>query len=636
MPIIQLLAPSEARKIAAGEVIERPAHMVKELVENAIDAGATSISLYADHAGKKQLRIIDNGCGMDKDDARTCFLPHATSKITHLHDLETINTFGFRGEALASIAAISKVTLISKRMGDQLGIKITYTEDSVVSEEQIACPPGTEFIIDELFYNTPARKKFLKSDETEWHAIQQTMHAFCFSHPGVHFKLYHNEKLILNAPSVATARDRAAQIWGPDVSSFFVPLTKEKQDNGIYISGFITNHQFWRYGKTHINFFVNNRWVKNTELGKSLLKGYLGVLPPDRFPGALLFFNINQAEIDVNIHPKKEEVRFSKPGILTTVLTNAVKETLSGTVNKRFQNATAQVLEPAFMPTIKPQTLPAYTPWPMTEHKITMPDIFDLEPSALPPLTGRPSTNSGGADSTVQESEQSHLSDNQSLQNYITDKFENPLLLSLSKDASQRWKSGTIQTYRVLGQLMNTYILCAHHNELVIVDQHAAHERILYERRASYFDEAHGSLLLFPERIRLSPQLVQHLLTVQEFFGTQGIHFDALGDNEIAVRSAPPQLRGPSLTTVLTDAAYFIEEHGSLDRAAFNSKFNEHVHSHMACKAAVKAGDQLTQQAMEQLITDLMTVDNRFICVHGRPTLWSIGKQELEKKFRRN
>jgi DNA mismatch repair protein MutL len=182
---------------------------------------------------------------------------------------------------------------------------------------------------------------------------------------------------------------------------------------------------------------------------------------------------------------------------------------------------------------------------------------------------------------------------------------------------------------------MNTYILCTHQDELVIVDQHAAHERILYERRASYFDEAHGSLLLFPETIKLSPQLVQHLLTVQKFFGNQGIHFDALGDNEIAVRSAPPQLRGPSLTTVLTDAAHFIEEHGTLDRAAFTSKFNEHVHSHMACKAAVKAGDQLTQQAMGQLINDLMAVANRFICVHGRPTLWSIGNQEIEKKFRR-
>ncbi len=362
MPNIQLLSPAEARKIAAGEVIERPAHIVKELIENALDAGATSISLYATQAGKTQLRIVDNGHGMDPVDARACFLPHATSKITALDDLETINTYGFRGEALASVAAISKVTLTTKRTVDQLGIKITYTEDTLTAEEVIACPTGTEFIIDDLFYNTPARKKFLKQDETEWNAIQQAFYAFCFSHTAIHFKLYHNEKLQLNAPAVATAKDRAAQLWGPDAADFFIPLEPAAIDDklGLQISGFISNHQFWRYGKTHTHFFVNNRWVKNTELSKALFKGYLGVLPPERFPGALIFFTVNQAEIDVNIHPKKEEVRFSKPGLITTALTNAVKATLGKMVNDHLQPADlAQQFSTSYMPAMKPFSPPS-------------------------------------------------------------------------------------------------------------------------------------------------------------------------------------------------------------------------------------------------------------------------------------
>ncbi len=614
MPNIQLLSPSEARKIAAGEVIERPAHMVKELLENAIDAGATSISLYATQAGKTQLRIIDNGCGMDAADARACFLPHATSKIAVLEDLETISTYGFRGEALASIAAISKVTLITKRTTDQLGVKITYTEDTLSSEEQVACSTGTEFIIDDLFYNTPARKKFLKQDETEWNAIQQAVHAFCFSHTHIHFKIYHNHKQQLNAPSVASARDRAAQIWGPDVADFFIPIKSASITDqlGLHITGFVTNHQFWRYGKTHTNFFVNNRWVKNTELNKALFKGYLGVLPPERFPGALIFFTINQAEIDVNIHPKKEEVRFSKPGIVTTALTNAVKETLNNAVTEHFQAPSVprcpEDSTTSFMPEMKPFPIQQINnPWPMNEHSIAMPDVFDLEqhPASLP------------------------IQKHTAVPQIFQPQEDSPTQLEVTPAATES------PPYRVLGQLMNTYILCSHHDELVMIDQHAAHERVLYERRTSFFDEAHGSLLLFPEVITLTASLIQHLLTWQEFFGKQGILFDALGTNEIAIRSAPPQLRGPSLTTVLTDAAYFIEEHGSLDRAAFTSKFNEHVHSHMACKAAVKAGDTLSLPAMEQLIKDLMDVDNRFICVHGRPTLWSLNKQEIEKKFRR-
>jgi len=614
MPHINLLSPAEARKIAAGEVIERPAHIIKEIIENALDASATAITLHLAKAGKQQIRIIDNGCGMDEADAQACFLPHATSKIKGVNDLETVETFGFRGEALTSIAAVSRVTLRTRQAGEQVGREVVYTEDRLISIAPIACPVGTELIIEDLFYNTPARKKFLKQDDTEWNAIQQAVFAFCFSHPGVHFKLYHNGKLTLNAPAVATARDRAAQVWDAQTADHFIPLVSTTQDT-LTLTGAISDHQFWRYGKTHQFFFVNNRWVKNAEFSKALVRGYLGILPPERFPGAIIFINTNQAELDVNIHPKKEEVRFSRPGLVFTAIMQAVKATLDAAVTKRFT--------PASMAEV--QLPPLHEAFGMPEKRISSPAV----PVQYQTAHHEDGTRSEGPMQAITFPPQRPPTS----VHYAPE----PLFTGIQQELAptKPIEQAAEVEYRVLGQLMDTYILCARRDELVIIDQHAAHERILYERRTHYFDEAHGITLLFPEVVTLGPALTTHLMEWQGFFAKQGIQFDALGTHEIAVRTSPPQLRGPALAEVLTSAAHFIAEHGSLDRAAFPMKFNEHVHSHMSCKAAVRSGDTLAPAAMQQLINDLMSVENRFVCVHGRPTMWTIAKSELEKKFRR-
>jgi len=611
MAIINLLSPSESRKIAAGESIERPAHIVKELLENALDAGATSISVHIKQAGKQQIRIIDNGCGMDEVDAQLCFQPHATSKITTVNDLEAISTYGFRGEALASVAAVSKVMLRTKQASSQTGVLISYTEDKLIHKETIACPIGTELVVEDLFYNMPARKKFLKQDETEWNAIGQVVDAFCLSHPEVHFKLFHNEKNALSAPPVATAKDRAAQAWGSDIAQALLPLNYVDDRTGIAIQGFTSNHQFWRYGKTNMYFFINNRWIKNSELSKAVLKGYLGVLPDGRFPAAILFLTLNQAEIDVNIHPKKEEVRFSKPGLIATAITNAVKATLSDHTNSHF---TRRIEPENISDSMRPphsQTVPTFTAGPYNaaplEKEPSQADFIPLEFFNWAPAFA--STKTQIANST-QPQDASFVP--------IPD------------------LGVTAKPYQLLGQILQTYILCAHNDDLIIIDQHAAHERILYEKRTHYFDKAQGTQLLFPEVVTLNQALVEHLITEQAFFSQQGIIFDALGTHEVVVRAAPPQLRGPSLKEVITDAAHFIAQHGSLDRSVFSSKFNEHMHSHMACKAAIRAGHQLTTEEMTALINDLMSVENRFICVHGRPTLWTISKAEIEKKFRRS
>jgi len=619
MQKIRLLPPEEALKIAAGEVIERPAHVVKELLENALDAQATAISVYIEKAGKALIRIVDNGCGMSEQDAILCFQPHATSKISSINDLEQIASFGFRGEALASVASISKVTLITKpndTLIDDLGVSIDFSENKLINQSAVACASGTDIQVRELFFNTPVRKKFLKQDETEWHATQSLVQAFSACYPHVSFKLFHDNKMVLHAPAVTNVKDRALQIWDNAFATSLVPLIDDKLHNGMAekppfkIHGFISNHQFWRYGRSHIHFFVNNRWVKNFELGKALLKGYLNVLPPDRFPGALVFIEIDSQYVDVNIHPKKEEVKFTKPGIIQSILTLLVKKTLEQHISATLapKHREQPVVRAPSIPSgnkpvervVNSQQLPEES-----ESDLTFKELFNF--SSLPKVNYAPS---------VQFSPPSY-------QTAAPIQTQTQAVVKQSDD------------YNIIGQMFNTYIILQTEDAMVIIDQHAAHERILYEKLQKQFLAVQGTQLLFPEVISLPALQLKKILDSKEFITKQGIEIDELSSTELVIRSCPPQLKGSSLHDFIRQAAQFIEEHESLDQSVFGQKFNEFLHGQMACKGAVKAGDILTQQQMKQLINDLQTTENRFICVHGRPTTWSVPKVQLEKQFQR-
>jgi DNA mismatch repair protein MutL len=618
MAKIHLLPQHEALKIAAGEVIERPAHAVKELLENAIDAQSTVITLYIEKAGKQLIRIVDNGCGMSAEDAHVCFLPHATSKLTTIEDLETIATFGFRGEALASIAAISSVTLFTKehnKAPDELGIKIDYAQSMLKNVEPVACAQGTDIAIRDLFSNTPVRKKFLKQDETEWNAIQTTVYAYALSYPHLAIKLYHDNKLILNAPAVQSVRSRAMQLWDPSLGQQLVPLlddaalTGEIESPSFKITGFISGHQFWRYNRSHIHFFVNNRWVRNNDLSKALLRGYLNVLPPDRFPAAFIFISIQSHHIDVNIHPKKEEIKFSRPGVVQGALALLVKKTL--------EDATSKTLGMHLAP-IALQASPANDSISTSENisqTPTAPSIDALFEFDLPPGL---------------------LGQQKSLRPTYT--YAAPQVSVVPPTHTQTTTlppAALAKHHHIIGQLFKTYILVEQDDALVMIDQHAAHERILYEKLQKQFEPGQGTTLIFPEVVALGPDGVQKILEQAAFFEKQGIAIEAMGTHEIVVRSVPPTLKGPSLTELLHEAIKFIDEHQKIDRSLFGLKFNEYVHGQMACKSAVKAGDALTIQQMQQLLNDLHVCENRFICVHGRPTLWTLKQDQLEKHFQR-
>ena len=326
MPKIYQLSPQEAQKIAAGQVVERPANALKELIENSIDAGSTHIEIYIEDAGQKLIRVADNGCGMSQEDAELSCNRHATSKIQKIDQLPTISTFGFRGEALASIVAVSKVTLITREKEAENGIQIIRTENSN-NLELVNCNPGTDIRIQDLFYNVPARKKFLKKELTEWRQIQYTLQAFVLSYKNIHFKVYNDNKLVYNCPATSSYLERMAQIWDISIAKNAValkPITK----NEITVEGAITNQQYYRYDRNSLFLIVNNRWIKNYELSRALLKGYMNVLPPARYPAAILVINVNPLHIDINVHPRKEEVTFLHPRHVETLVTQAVQDSL--------------------------------------------------------------------------------------------------------------------------------------------------------------------------------------------------------------------------------------------------------------------------------------------------------------------
>lgn len=636
MNIIKVLPPHEAQKIAAGEVVERPAHILKELLENSIDAGATQISIWIEQSGKQLIRVVDNGCGMSPDDAHICFLPHATSKVSSFDDVSSVRSYGFRGEALASISAVSKVTLITRLRADASGVgtKLEFQQGSVVQQEAIACPVGTDLSVRDLFYNIPVRKKFLKADSTEWNQLQAIVQAVSLSHHALHIKLFHDDKLIINAPPAITLKERVMQIWDHDVAQNLIPLEQpEKSLPWLNYSGLISGHQFWRYGRTHIFFFVNGRWIKNQELSKALLKGYLNVLPPGKFPAAFIFLEIDPAQVDINVHPKKEEVRFIKPATVEMQIFNMVKAALEKHFNRTLEPKVEQVL-PSFTSSTHQSPHLAEA---LVEHNnfSANKDFYRAQlPSQM--YQSKPSIDwdtllNVSAVQLQTPAEQSMQNQELILEKSVTQESQEKLFSSVSRDQDDQ----VITSFSIIGQLFSTYILIQSNDQLIIIDQHAAHERVLYEKFLKNFQHKEGTVLLFPEIIRVSKEQMEIVHTVFDFFEEQGILLEQFGLLEIIIKTSPPLIAQHDLKDLIFEVIEFIQEHEAFDRELFRKKLNEFTHSHMACKAAVKAGDALEPIFMHQLVSDLMIVSNRFICVHGRPTMWTLEKPTIEKNFRR-
>ncbi len=659
MPKIKQLSPHEAYKIAAGEVVERPANIVKELLENALDAGATSIHLYIEDGGKALIRVVDNGCGMDDIDARVCFSKHATSKITTVDELETINTFGFRGEALASLAAVARITLITKQIDAEIGSRVTVACNEITQAEPTHANTGTDISIHDLFYTIPARRKFLKKNETEWRHILQLFQAFCLSFPAVHFKVSHDQSLVHNCPPVSCIADRFAQLWQHHT---VMPIADERADGTLSISGVISHHSHYRYDRTGIFFFVNNRWVKNFTLAQALLKGYQGLISDGKYPMASINITIDPLLVDINIHPRKEEVAFLHPQKVSQLITAAVKKALE----KKTSNSIQAGVEIGFLDS-NYQSKNAYDNAHIANgdfgNFIDNNDNFidsilyknsDIYKNNREPINIVSDFNK--AYFGKKDSESAHdfsFESSVPVQRPIIQQENNQIQVSLPADRfipSQKYNAyyqeqftlqeqsvihEDVSNFTIIGQFKKTYILIEQEDGLFLVDQHAAHERILYERFAHNFTTVDSIQLLFPEIITFSREDLQLIFENLTLFSKNGIKLESFGVDQCIVTATPVYIKNISIKEVIQQVVGWIHEYGAANPADMFKLINEKLQAQLACKAAIKAGDNLTHQQMVQLLSDLHKTAHRFSCPHGRPTGFLISLDEIEKKIKR-
>jgi DNA mismatch repair protein MutL len=615
MQKIKILSACEAQKIAAGEVVERPANIVKELIENSLDAQATDITIYIENGGKSLIQVIDNGFGMSPEDARMSVMHHATSKIVGINDLEQLTTFGFRGEALSSISAVSHMTITTKENDRLEGIKLTISGGNLQKDEITSCITGTTMTLQDLFYNVPARKKFLKSKDTEWRVIHQSLQALFLAHPHCSFKVYHDQKLSMDCPATVNIIERVSQLFDRDIADAMLTCRSHSNITGIHIHGCIGQPHYNRYDRNNIFFFVNKRWVKNYKLGQALLKGYQDILPTQRFPAAFIFIDIRSEEVDINIHPRKEEVQFLHPRTVETTLEQLVKQRLEEHHGSHF-------IPP-------PQAIQPFS-------------IVNTQNSFKDPAPFQPKDGNLNKTSTHDQEFMRMLSTNFSLpstsQQPATlppEKQPNTIDSNTSGTTLTITAPGEQPTYTLKGQLHTTYILIETETGLVLVDQHAAHERILYELYAQRFNCSESTALLFPLIIPLSNREATLLNEHSSLFESFGIILEQAGPQHIAIRNLPVYLKDISFEELLKQTVSWINELQQLAPADLRAALQKKLQAQMACKAAIKAGTVLNTDEMHELLRKLYQCPNKLTCPHGRPTLHHISLVEIERIFKR-
>jgi len=645
MGIIHRLPQSEIQKIAAGEVVERPANVVKELIENALDAQATQITIVVHEGGKKLIQVIDNGRGMDAADARACFEHHATSKISSVHDLAEIATLGFRGEALSSIAAVSNVTLLTKQAAAPLGTQVELEAGEIKSVQDIACADGTSITVRDLLFNVPARRKFLRTTETESRAIMQVVQAFCVAYPQVHFSYTHelpNEAgrplpvgvqrsagsggshphgyQLICSPTASRA-NRVAQLW--PIST--VPRLVDLEETDL-ITGVISDHSYSRFDRSWFFFFVNGRWIKNFTLGRAVVNGFAGVLPSGKYPVAVVCLTVPPESVDINVHPRKEELVFVNPRKIEHGITQAVKRALEQSLSTTLQASKTGWKETEGLPVWQSKTGQAplrsqdrVTSGISVDQSVDM--ILDREPFALP--TDPPLSQVPRYENIVRAP--------------VPAVSAPPLVGARPVPAaSVASLFDHTERYQLVGQLHKTYLLLEHEEGLLLIDQHAAHERVLYERFDTKFSQTSSTTLLFPTIVELSVQDITALTPHLGLLENYGFTLDVVGAQQVAVTATPiicKDLNLSELLRALVNAALTVQ---GLDTQSIQRLVEEKLRAQMACKTAVKAGDVLTETQMQQLLTDLYATPNRFSCPHGRPTSWLLAQHEIEKKFKRD
>ncbi len=629
MSIVKRLPDSISQKIAAGEVVTRPESVVKELVENALDAGARNITIILKDAGRTLIQIVDDGAGMTREDARTAIERHATSKLTTIDDLERLTTYGFRGEALAAIASVSKFEMLTRPSREELGTLVQVEGSILRSCESTACDEGTSMSVRNLFFNIPARRKFMKTEATEFKHVVDTVTKCALAHSDVHFIFVSDGDLIFDLPALVPLPERIEQIFGNRLRGALLPV--ERVSPLLHVHGFISAPSFVKRVRTEQFFFVNNRPIVSRSLSYAVASAYEHLVEKGAFPSAFLFLTIDPSHIDVNVHPQKLEVKFEDERGVTEEVRRALQEALTRATQA---TATEGALAPdmAMPDTINTSSAPARMRFP----EYATPN----SPAALAANNGnghstdtKSNPNAEGL-GTLERLFGAKRDDLFRGKNVETLPASSPTIAARPAIERVGLAAEVLKDRPVLWQLHNKYIFSQIKSGLMIVDQHVAHERILYERALRSMEDNNPSSqqLLFPRNIDLLPRemaLVKELLSELEKIGFQ-IRF--FGGASIIIDGIPSDVRAGREEGILREVLEGYDEYGenrtTPTRDALAATF--------ACKAAIKAGDKLGQEEMHILIEQLFETQMPYVCPHGRPIVIKLAIDELDRRFGRS
>lgn len=643
MSKINVLDSNTINQIAAGEVVERPSSVVKELVENAVDAKATAVTVEIKDGGISYIRITDNGIGIDKSDIPIAFYRHSTSKIKSVEDLLVVSSLGFRGEALSSIAAVSQIELMTKTAGSLIGTRYKIEGGEEKSIEDIGCPQGTTFIVRNLFYNTPARRKFLKTAMTEAGYISDLMHRFALSHPEISFKFINNGQIKLHTTGNVRLKDIIYNVYGRDITANLLEVSAKA--GSTEISGFIGKPLICRGNRAYENYFINGRYIRSGIITKAIEEAYKNFIMVHKYPLTVLHFKIDTSLIDVNVHPTKMEIRFNNNEEIYRLVYHAIRQALEGrelipqveinSEKKAHKEKPAEKQRPSIPEPFEKmrraamlrETQNEYTPAKLTAQKAPTPTSTRTPTPVSTPNTETktsvtPSVTAEAKSAAVPAATIENKTAAVSKKPEQLSLFESPLL---SREARP--------SHKLIGQVFDTYWIVEYDGKMFIIDQHAAHEKVLYEKILARYKASNPSsqLLEPPMILSLSMKEETALKEHMDSFTALGFEIEPFGGSEYAVRAVPMDLYGFKAKDIIVEMIDQISsEIGHLNDDMIADRL-----ATAACKAAVKGNQQLSFKEADTLIELLLQAKNPYTCPHGRPTIISMSKYELEKKFKR-
>lgn len=642
MPRIHVLSDIVANKIAAGEVVERPASVVKELLENSLDAGSTRIRIDVEAGGKKLIHITDNGWGMVKDDALLAFERHATSKIKNADDLLTISTLGFRGEGLPSIAAVSRLTLETRSAEEESGTRIEVAGGKFLKVEEAGLPSGTSIAVRDLFFNTPARKKFLKAESTELSHIASLVTHYALAHPEKHFELHTGTNAMLVAAPVKTHSERIYQVFGRETLDQLLDVAAEidlervglpepppwRRDEDyeaptpgkLRVSGFVSKPEIQKLNRNSIFVFVNGRLIRDRLIQHALTEAYRNILPPTVFPVVLLFLDMPPQEVDCNVHPSKTEVRFRQQSYIHDFVRDTVRATLSRArpVPQFAREITAQ-----------PTAGQALTPGALAPQEG---NGFALQPVSLPLQTAR--LGFDGATEIVGNAAvgAARLDHSVAVIEAVSGGDSCAGVIDTEEEATIDLTS--LGSLKALGQIRESFILAVNREGLWIIDQHVAHERVLFEKvlRERDVERMEGQRLLMPLVLELSPGQMAVFSEISDELRGNGFEVEPFGARSIAVKTAPAGVNASDIEKMLHELLDQFEREQQTENL---DKVRHRIAASIACHAAIKVNIQLEQTKMDWLLTELAKTEHPMTCPHGRPVVLRYSLKDIQRAFKR-